>query len=334
MRARLRFDGLSLARAACALGLLWSSCAGADAFDPLPALDLHPLTRIHGLPAYHGARLLGPGRGQVRVALQAASHFLMQRSARELLALDGETHWTSVTLRYAGAGAEWGIEIPYVAHSGGFLDSLVENWHRAFGLPRSGRDQAPRGRLDFLYRRDGETRFALERASRGLGDVRLLAAWPLARERSRALALRASLKLPTGEAHELRGSGAADLALWLAAGCGECAAAWGWHASAGVLVLGRGELLPELQRPLAAFGAAGVGWRAAPALVLKAGLRGHTPLYRDSGLRALDRTALRLILGASWRLARRTTLDLAVTEDARIETAPDVGFLLSLGVGF
>lgn len=323
-----------MTRIACALGLLCSPCAAANAFDPLPALDLNPLTQIHGLPAFHGARLLPAGRAQLRIDLEAASHFLLQRNARETLMLDGETHRAGITLRYGTASGEWGIAIPYVRHSAGFLDSLVEGWHETFGLPQSGRDQAPEDRLQFLYRRDGETRVGLESATGGVGDVRLFGAWPLAPEQPVALAVRASLKLPTGEARHLHGSGAPDLALWLAAGCRDCAGAWGWNASAGVLVLGNGDVLPELQRSVALFGGAGLGWRILPRIVLKSELRGHTSLYRDSGIRALDRSALQLILGGSWHIAPDAMLDLAVTEDVRVETVPDVGFLLGVSLRF
>lgn len=335
MRACLHLLRFLLIPLACALGLLaCAPAARAGDFEPLPALDLHPLALIHGVPASAGARLLAPGETRVRLSLEAASHFLMQENAGERLVLDGETHRIALTYRVGTRAGEWGVEVPYLRHSGGFLDSLVEGWHDAFGLPQSGRDAFPRDRLRFFYVRDGQTRVELQEAAGGVGDVRLLAAWPLARRERLETSLRASLKLPTGDAGALLGSGAPGAALFLAADCGRCAARWGWNATAGAIALGRGEVLPERQRSSAFFGGAGIGWRALPALVLKAELRARTALYRDTAVRALDRTALQLILGGSWALGKTAVLDLAITEDVRVETAPDVGFLLSLRAGY
>src|SRR5690606_33387262 len=112
----------------------------------------------------------------------------------------------------------------------GFLDGLVEEWHEALGMPQSGRDALPRDRLRFFYARGSRALVDLRDATGGVGDVRLLAAWPLVQRERLATSLRASLKLPTGDAGRLLGSGAADLALSLAAGCGRCGARRGWHA--------------------------------------------------------------------------------------------------------
>jgi hypothetical protein len=335
MRARphpLRFPLIPLA---CALGLLaCAPTARAAGFDPLPAHDLHPFALVHGVPADVGARLLAPGESRARVSLEAASHFLIQEKGDERLVLDGETHRLGVTYRMRAHTVEWGIEVPYVRHSSGFLDGLVEEWHEALGMPQSGRDALPRDRLRFFYARGSRALVDLRDATGGVGDVRLLAAWPLVQRERLATSLRASLKLPTGDAGRLLGSGAADLALSLAAGCGRCGARRGWHAHGGAILLGRGDVLREHQRSVAFFGGAGVGWRVLPAVVLKGELRARTPLYRDTAVRALDRTALQLILGGRWALGPDVLLDVAVTEDVRVETAPDVGFLLGLTARF
>lgn len=326
----------ALRRIASIIVLITPSMAPAGVFDPLPTHNQSPFALIYGLPALEPPRLLGRGRLQARIGVEAASHFLSRRNGAEALFLDGETHRAAVTIKYGTDMAEWGIEVPYLTHSAGFLDGFIERWHDFFGLPQGGRDQAPRHQLSYIYQRDGTERLSVTRATSGIGDVRLLAGWPLASGRGTDIALRASLKLPTGNAAELHGSGATDVALWLTAGCAavRCPGAWGWNASGGVLALGRGEVLPDLQRRFGVFGGIGAGWRPWAPIVLKAELRAHSPFYRNTGLTPLGRTAVQLILGGAWIVSDRTAVDVGVSEDIRVGTAPDVGFLISLRSDF
>lgn len=317
------------------LALLVPMSSGADAFDPLPTYNQNPFALIYGLPSPDAPRLIGRGELHARVTLESASHFYSAGDASEQLVIDGETHRTAVTIKYGSGTAEWGIEVPYLSHSGGFMDSFIDGWHDFFGLPDGGRAAAVRDELRYVYARDGTDRLRLTQAARGVGDARLLAAWPVAGGNT-DMAVRASLKLPTGDAAELRGSGAADFALWVASGCAaaRCGGAWRWNANAGALALGRGDVLPDQQRRLAAFGGIGGGWRAWRAIVLKAELRAHTPFYDGTQLAPLGTSALQLILGGSFDLPADTVIDVAVSEDIRVNTAPDVSFLFSVRARF
>ncbi|HEY8554686.1 MAG TPA: DUF3187 family protein, partial [Burkholderiales bacterium] len=205
----------------------------------------------------------------------------------------------------------------------------------AFGLPEGNRPEHPTDRLRYLYERDGNRLLDLADSAGGIGDVRLHGAWPLSAG-GYAAALRASFKLPTGDPDRLHGSGAADLALWLSTACDapRCPGAWRWNGSFGVLALGRGDVLREQQRPAALFGSLGIGWRLRAPVVLKAELRSHGAFYRDSALEPLGRTALQIILGATWILSPTATIDAAISEDVRVSTSPDVSFLFSLRTRF
>lgn len=315
------------------LFLLVPSLSFAGSFDPLPTYNQSPLVQIFGLPAPDAPRLLVPGQSQTRITFEAANNFIHRQNGAESLVLDGETHRTALTVKYGAGDTEWGVEIPYISQSGGFLDSFISNWHDVFDLPRGGRNESPFDQLDYTYRRDGVDRLRITRASRGIGDIRLLAGWQLPFRNTTDVALRASLKLPTGNAAELHGSGAADIALWLSLGC-SCSGTLGWNASAGALVLGHGDVLPDAQRRFVGFGGAGFGWRIVEPIVLKAELRAHSPFYGDTHLAPLGSTAVELVLGGTWRVDKRTALDLAVSEDARVETAPDVSLLISLRTNF
>ncbi|HEX7045718.1 MAG TPA: DUF3187 family protein [Burkholderiales bacterium] len=307
----------------------------ADPYAPFPTYNQSPLVQIYGLPDPGSAHVLAAGEREARVSVDVANHFFAEAHAAERLLLDGETHRLTVMLRYGVRGGEWGIELPYLRHSRGFLDHLIDSWHDALGLPEGERPEHPNDRLRYVYERNGSRLLDLAQAAAGIGDARIHAAWALSTG-GHAAALRASLKLPTGDPDRLQGSGAADLALWLSAACGapRCPGAWRWNGSFGVLALGRGDVLRDQQRPAALFGSFGIGWRMRAPVVLKAELRSHGALYRDSALEPLGRTSFQLILGGTWLLSRTTALDVAISEDARISTSPDVSFLLSLRAGF
>ena len=308
----------------------------ADWLDPLPTFNQSPLVQIYGLPAPDAARVLGYGKWSTRVSFEAANNFLSVANNNESLELDGETHRTAVTIKFGTRTTEWGVEIPYLSHSGGSLDSFVVNWHDAFGLPQSGRQEAPFDQFRFSYTRNGVERLRVTDATSGIGDVRLLAGWRHSADTAIDVALRASLKLPTGDAAQLHGSSAADLGLWLSAACasGSCWETVGWNAHAGALWLGRGDVLPDMQRRFVAFGGAGLAYRPWQPTVFKAELRAHSSFYGDSDLKPLGVTGIQFILGGTWNVDKDIAVDIGVTEDIRTKTAPDVSLLVSVRANF
>lgn len=305
----------------------------ADDYAPLPMTNQSPLVQIHGLPAVGTPRLLRPEQLEVSVGSEAANYFFAGTTPAESLLLDGETHRTALTVRYGTRDAEWGVEVPYLSHSGGFMDSFIENWHETFGMRNGGRPEAPRHQLGYIYQRNGIELLRLTRTARGVGDVRVYGATPLRRDDGNIdLALRTSLKLPTGESSELLGSGAYDLALWLSAGCSQaaCPGSVRWTAGGGVLGLGQGDVLPQLQRKLVSFGGIGVGWRALETVVLKTDLRLHSRFYDGSELKPLNAATVQLLLGALWNITARTTFEVGLSEDLAVYSAPDVSLMINL----
>lgn len=297
-----------------------------------------PLIQIYGLPAIGSAVVLEPGRRRFQLAYEVANTLIVETRGSEMMLLDGESRRMTLRLGYSPRpDIELGVELPYVSYSGGFLDSFIESWHDAFGLPNGDRDKFRQDQLTYYYRRGPDVLLDLATPVSGPGDVRLTGARQLARNADGTnLALRASLKLPTGEPDELRGSGATDLAVWFVSGCGRnrCPGDFGWQAGAGVLWLGKGEVLPDQQNRLVAVGSTALEWRALPSIALKAQLNAHTPFYGQSDLTPLEDPSLQVVLGGTWRFSPRAALDLGVTEDLLVHTAPDVSFLVALRTHF
>jgi hypothetical protein len=315
------------------IGPGFASFAPAMDLVPFSTTNQNPMTAVYGLPAAAPATVLAQGKTSAELRADIASSFTRDTRAGESILLDGETYRFTLALRRGiGERLEVGLEIPYVMHREGFLDSFIIDWHDFFQLPQGGRDSAPRNRLAYTYERDGRTLVDLSDGSEGLGDLRLTGAWQLWRrqgEEPRALALRASLKLPTGDEDRLLGSGSTDFALWLSGAEAFRGGSLALFGGAGALLMSDGDVLADMQRHAVAFGTVGGGWRPLSRLAFKIQMDGHTPFFRDSDLRELS-GSVQLAIGGTLGLTDRLALDLAVIEDIVVDSAPDVVFHLAL----
>lgn len=299
----------------------------------LTVVNHHPLALLYGLPAIDSGELVAPRRSRFDISYAVANHFAGEQNDGEELLLDGETERMFLSLRRSPARRlEIGIEIPYLSHDGGYLDGPIEGFHDLFGFSQNGRDEIARNRILFSYWRDGAERLRVDRSRSGVGDVRLTAAFALEEAPARPVALRGALKLPTGEPDDLTGSGAADIALWIVSGCpGRMLQldAWCAYGGAGILFLGKGEILPDWQRRQVWFGSLGVAWRYSDVTTLKAQIDAHTPFY-DSALGSIGQRAVGLALGVAWGRPDTAQWELVFSEDLAVNSAPDATFLLTV----
>jgi hypothetical protein len=288
-----------------------------------------------------GADIVPSGKFRLSLNHDLSSNHTVSSNPREQITLDGETHRLAFSARY-GLAPRWevGIEIPYLVQGGGFLDGFVINWHNAFGLPQGGRDSAPKNRLNYSYRKDGIHKLQMDQAGSGIGDVSLTGGFRLYDTSSRdsldRLALKAAVKLPTGESSYLRGSGGTDLLLQL---CGSMInfSEWGslgLFGSVGGLLMSDSDILHDQHNPLAAVGTLGLGWGPSARISFKVQLTANTPLYRGSSLNEISKSSLLLISGGAIHLPGNYLLDIGVSEDVAVTTAPDVSFHLGLSKRF
>lgn len=320
--------------------LLGASRAHPAEIVPFRTFNQNPVTQIFGLPAIGDSRVLNPGNKELALVFDLANNYAASSAGSERIDIDGETYLVDLTGRYGiSERFEIGFELPYIFQSGGFLDAFIQEYHSTFGFPNAGRDEAPNGRLLFRYQRNGATVFLVDRCSSGIGDIRLNAGYQLYRadnERPGAVALRTSLKLPTGDSNRLRGSGGADLALWLAAGRGFKTKFGPWEifGGAGLLGMEDGDLMPGQQRNAVWFGSLGAGWKPLARLALKVQLDGQTAFYRNSDLDELSSPSAQIIAGGSIFFSEKTSLEIGLSEDIIIKTAPDVVFHFALNYRF
>ncbi len=300
-----------------------------------------PLVHIYGIPHDTGADIVPPGKFRFSLNHDLSSNHTVSSNSREQITLDGETHRLAFSGRY-GLAPRWeaGIEIPYLVQGGGFLDGFIINWHNTFGLPQGGRDSAPKNRLNYSYRKDGVQKLQLVQVGSGIGDISLTGGFRLYDTNSKdshdRLALKAAVKLPTGDSSHLRGSGGADFLFQL---CGNMInfSEWGslgLFGSVGGLVMTDSDVLRDQHNPVAAVGTLGLGWGPSAWISFKVQLNANTPLYRGSSLNEISRSSLMLTSGGAINLPGNYLLDIGVSEDVAVTTAPDVSFHLGLSKRF
>jgi hypothetical protein len=299
------------------------------------ALDVRhggPLTGLFGLPSPGESVALAPGEDRrFDLLLQGSSHSVSDASDGEELLLDGETWRAALRFRTRFAGHwEFGVEIPWIRHTGGSLDRLIDDWHALFGLPDGIRDELPRDELRYAYRNAAGEVLDFGDGAGGLGDIRLSAGYLLRRGDTGALSVLAAVELPTGDDAKLTGNGATDYTLGIAweRGAAEASGRWSAHIAAGIVRFGEADLPAVDTREFGGWVQAGAGWRLTPRIELLGQLQAaSSPL--DSAVDPWG-SSLMLALGAGIDLGSRYRLQLGFTEDIDVETSPDITFMLRL----
>ncbi|MCU7916219.1 MAG: DUF3187 family protein [Candidatus Thiodiazotropha sp. (ex Gloverina cf. vestifex)] len=299
---------------------------------PFSVSNTNPFILIHGLPAVQSSSILEVGNSIFQWQLDLTNHSKTSTIDNESISLDGETY-RAVLIWKRGLGHGWqiGAELPLISHQNGVMDNFIEGWHDLFGLSNSDREPGPKNRLLFRYERAGSTAFEMTDGTSGVGDIRFLASKALSQSSAgNLLTIHASLKLPTGDADRLQGSGAVDLAVWLS---GAAPTLWpdmriGGFAQIGVLAMGEADVMPELQHDSVWFAGAGVHWEAFDWLTLKGQVDVHGAFYR-SGLDPLGLRSTLLTVGGTIPMDQgRSAIDLAIGENLATDSVPD--FMINL----
>jgi len=341
--AQLRFTGLLRRVLLTTWVLVCSAFPGlghGQLISPLSVTNSSPIALIQGIPAMNQSTILPPNETMVRVDYSVASHYTLDNSSTEQVLFDGETRRATLSIK-KGIARHWDVEIllPYVSHNGGGLDGFIDNWHEVFGLPQGGRNKVANNQLKYFYQKNGETRLDITSASSGVGDAQLVFSRRLnspALPQWEQIVFKSALKLPTGDADRLLGSGAPGLAVWLAA---NSRTQWfgfeGSHyGSFGAVIMGKGDVLPGQQRGFAVFGELGSGARVSRYIVLQAQLNAHSSLYSGSEFVEINSMALQLTLGGNVEINRDWRVDVGVAEDLLVHASPDVIFHLGVNRRF
>ncbi|MFT7653271.1 MAG: hypothetical protein ACI9ON_000138 [Limisphaerales bacterium] len=299
---------------------------------PLRVRNVSPVIQLYGLPRPVGARIV-TGDMEVSYNFEAVNNFQSDLQQGTFAFFDGETYINSYRIRNDFADKwEWGIELPWIVHTPGSLDGVVDEFHELFGLPDGERSLATRGRLDYYIASQGTVYADFNNSRREIGDLRASLGHQLFDNSAGALTLRTQAKFPTGEVSDLTGSGGLDLSMW-----GEYEYSFALRdrrirlsVAGGISHLGEGDLIPEHQETWVHFGHVGIQIPLHRRVEFHFQVDAHSsvlntgnPLIADGGVLGT--------LGGRVGVTERLWVDLAIIEDLNNEAAADVVFQILLG---
>jgi hypothetical protein len=295
--------------------------------DPLPTRNQGALVVPYGLPGVLPARLPAKGGGSASLVMNWANTYETDDSGDRAYTMDAETMEWRVIGEY-GLTDRFALraELPWRKLDGGSLDGFIESWHSTFGLPNGGRDDAPEDRLLIQYTEGAVTQLQIDRDGSGLADIPLAVGYQVSASEKTAVSAWLSVKLPTGDAQDLTGSGSTDVALSVAAQT-QLAERWQLFGQFDLAWLGEGDVLPQMQEDYAWSALAGVTWNPWRALDLTVQFSGNSKIFSDTGT-TLDGDAVVLGFGGSWRTAGGWKFDLGFDEDVQVGASPD--FVINL----
>ncbi|MFT5500822.1 MAG: hypothetical protein ACI88G_000955 [Woeseiaceae bacterium] len=312
----------------CILALATSASA-----DVLRDHDNGPLTGIFGIPdSTEGGRLLRAGESAWELSITHASHSVFEARPSEALYLDGETSRFEFRYRKAiGNKLELGVELPYMQHQPGKLDSFIDSFHNIFGMPEGNRPDRGHDLLDFRYADLTGLHVYEKDSSAGIGDTRLFGGWKLLTSDRHQMALRFGVKLPTGDSARLHGSGGTDVSVGVAGdvnrlfGTDRLTGFYRMHA----IHLGEPDVLANRYQDWAAYVSTGIGFQAGQRIELLLQGAVRTAVY-DSVIHSLGGNSTTVTFGTNIDLSNKYQLSVAITEDADVASAPDVAFQIAL----
>lgn len=310
--------------------LLLAACPQAICDDgllsPAAVANRNPLVQITGLPPTRNATVAATGSKVFSISAEISNSFRLANSDQEFLNLDIESYRTEFGFRYGSSdGWEFGVRIPYIAHSGGFLDAPIETFHDVFGLPNGGREEFDQDEIQLRIADTYGTDFSIYSARESFGDAMVDFAYQLPGTSVSKRALRFGFKAPTGNSGDLTGSGSVDAFASLNYSRFELAGnpAFNIHLNAGVLLMGTSTVLESRQRSSAWFGGAALAWRIKERFALKLQLDAHTAIYH-SDLKELGDGSLQLAFGGAANLTKKLQFELMLVEDIHVGSSPDI----------
>jgi hypothetical protein len=293
--------------------------------DPLPMRNSNPLLAPYGFPRVLPARLPAAKTAALGLTFDWSSSATLDSHETHALTLDAEVQEWRLRATYAfGDRFAVLVELPWRHLNGGTLDGFIDDWHEAFGLPNGSRPRLPQDQLLIQYREENATLFHFDTDSSGVADVPMSLGYQMHMTEQNALTGWLTVKVPTGDAGRLSGSGAIDAALSLA-GQTQFAERWQLFSQADLVWLGKGDIVAAVQQSFAWSALAGVSWNAWRSLALTAQINANSSVF-DVPATHFTGDAVVLNVGGSYRTASGWRLDFGVGEDIETEASPDATF--------
>lgn len=316
------------------LALLFITSLNSFAEQPAPLLTRNesPFSLIYGLPLASPALLINNKNSRWISSFNISNTINNQSNSVDNLFIDIET-WHVNFLFDIGFKENWmfRLQLPYIVHSGGFLDAPIDSYHQALGLPENIRPDFPRNQINLSLNHNNTDLTDINSRQQSLGDISVQIAWQAEKTEQHALSYWLSLKLPTGDEDKLTGSGALDIATWASINWGLTDTRW-LYGQAGLLYMGNNDTFKSLQNNWALFGNTGIKFQPWENIELKTQLDFHSALY-DSDLDFLSHV-IQLTFGGTYNINKKHKLDFSIAEDIQSSSSPDVNFNISWWINY
>ena len=297
-------------------------------FHPFETRDQNLFNLIHGQALPTNAWLNDKSQASWSSSLIITNTLNIGSNSNESIYLDYEAYRFNLAYQY-GLSKDWNLklDVPLIYQSGGIFDSAIDSWHEFFGMRSGNRPFVERNQYDIQYAYQSQALLDLNEASTSLGDIQVAIARSVIDDDRTNMSLWASLKLPTGDEEKLTGNGAADISAWLALNQ-QLANSWLINMNAGAVLLGTDNYNNIPLSDYALYGHAMLGWLVTENINLKLQLQAHSSYYDQSQLMILGDTYF-LTFGGSITINQCNQLDLAFSEDIKVDASPDASLIIS-----
>ena len=296
------------------------------ATHPAPFLTRNqsPFSLIYGIPFATSAQLLEKNQSRWISTINISNTINKQSKADELFFIDIETLHTTFLYDYS-FDKNWmlRIQLPYIVHSGGFLDSTIDTYHQALNLPENIRPSYAHNEININYQQNNIQQLNITDRQQSLADISLQLAWQKNSTTEHALSYWLNLKLPTGDAKKITGSGALDISTWVSADYKLKNSRW-IYGQAGILYMGDSDVLTDNHKNWATFYNIGTIFHPWEKWELKTQFDIHSAVYQ-SDIKFLSHV-IQFTFGGSYQLNLTDKIDFAVVEDINSGASPDVNF--------
>ena len=331
--ARLLITGLGLL-AVSLLTPAHSAHGEVEGFGPFPARNFQPLQLlVLGMPGDRAA-VLKKGRLDVRVDMAVTNSIFNEQTNPPAFALvratmKFETLRSGVFLRYGLTDRlEVGIEVPALYRYPGVLNGLITATERAVAEMTRTRESLRETGFAFHVSKDGRTLFAGGDHELGLGDITLSSKYLMLTQSRRmpAVSLRLAVKVPSGDERRFFGSGHTDVGVGLAV---EKALTPKWILYGNVNgVFPTGHISGLTLHP-AVSGIAAAEYIWSPNFSLIGQFDYYSSVYRNTGIKLLDRGVTEVALGFNYRLRGNLLWQVYGVENVDFITGGAADFTLS-----
>jgi hypothetical protein len=297
-------------------------------FHPFATRDQNLFNQVHGQALPTSAHLNKKTQSMWSSSLIITNALNIESNTDERIYIDYESYRFNLSYQY-GLDDNWNLklDIPMIYQNGGSFDSAIDSWHKFFSLPRANRPYVEDRQYDIQYDYQSQNLINLNEKSSTLGDLQIAIALSISKSSSSAMSLWMSLKLPTGDEDKLTGNGATDFSVWFALDK-LLADKWFINLNAGAVVLGEDNYKNIPLSDHALYGHAALGLAVSENIDLKLQLQGHTSYYDQSRLKILS-DAYFLTFGGSIKIDQCNQLDIAMSEDIKIDASPDASIIIN-----